>query len=147
MLAGNFAWRLFLFVLFALVAAPLEFNVKWFATWSIDGVAASDALRKTLSDGALFFYAVVMAVEALFRIEMHPERATRPALLVCKGCCYLVPIGFVAYLVRGVRSPLTEGWMTSQLYLAFGSLFLSTVVFGYLGKADKVLRETAVAKP
>lgn len=131
-------WRIFLFALFALFAAPLEYHVAWFAPWSRSGGPVLDALASPLTHGALFFYSVIIAVEALFRIEMHPYRADRPAARVLKACCFIVPLSFVGFLIRGMDQPLQDGWVQFELWLAVSSLVISVVTFIYLDATDRI---------
>jgi hypothetical protein len=130
-----------LFVLFAALAAPLEYHVKWLAPWTRGLMDLSEALDAPLIHGALFFYSIIVAIEALFRLEMHPDRAARPASYVLKAFCFFVPLVFAVYLVRGFDEPLVAWWITLQWYLAMGSFLLSVSVFVYLQRADKIVNQ------
>lgn len=134
-------WRMFLFLFFAALAAPLEYHVKWIAPWTRGMVAFEQAVNDPLVHGSLFFYSVIVAIEALFRIEMHPGRAERPAAKFLKGCCYISLIPVLVFLIRGLDAPLTGGWITFQWYLAIACLLLSLVVFLYFQKADKIVSQ------
>jgi hypothetical protein len=115
---GVLIWRCFLFAVFTLIAAPIEYHVKWLAPWSRGMAPIGPALARPLVEGALFFYAVIVA--------MH----------VFKGLCLVAVVPFMMYLVRGVDVPLDRGWIAFQWYLAAGSFLLSLTVFVYLERLE-----------
>lgn len=134
-----FLWRFFLFIMFILFAAPLEYHVEWLKVFFREPMTFRVAIDSPLSHGALIFYSVIVAIEAWFRLEMHPHQAMRPASYILKGFCFLVLPTFIVYLIRGFEEPLYGTWISFQWYLAVGSFIISLAVFFYLERIDKAL--------
>jgi len=70
------------FLLFLLLAAPLEFNLA----------AYFGEADRALLNGALYFFAVTVAIESWMRLETHPELAGGAGVFFLK-LLLLVPIG------------------------------------------------------
>lgn len=132
-------WRGLLFLLFAMLGTPLEYNVHWIEPWSRGVANLGTALDIPLVHGALLFYSVILATEAYFRLEMYPHRAKRWGCQALRLLCMAACVPFFVYLVRGLDLPLDGWWITMQWYTAGITLFISFVVFCYLERVDKLV--------
>lgn len=115
-------WRNFLFLVFAAVAAPLEYHVRWCLGIVKYNKPPLEALAEPLIAGALFFYSIIVVVEGLFRIEMYPELATRWESRTLKVSGGFLCVPFFVYILRGVESPLSPDSFRIQLAVALVSL-------------------------
>lgn len=134
-------YRFILFVVFSILAAPLEYHVKWAEPWVKGRVALLDAVNQPLVSGLLFFYAVIITVEALMHLATYPQVATRTAVRLMNFFGYLLFIPFFLYVLRGPEEPLADWWLPFQWYLAGISLLLAAIIRLYTAKVERHLRE------
>jgi len=134
-------WRVVLFLTFTLVAVPSEFHVRWWMDWQKNGHGVSEAVQAQLVSGALFFYSVIIVVEALVRLEMHPGLAVRPEIRALRYCAALLLIPFVGFLINGVQTPLASTGIEVQWFTAFLSLVLATIVHTYISQVETIRKE------
>jgi hypothetical protein len=117
-------YRFILFLIFSILAAPLEYHIKWAGPWSKGKAAFLDAVAQPLIYGLLFFYAVIIAIEAVQTIK-------------CVG--YLLTIlPFSLYVLRGIEEPLSDWWLTFQVGVAAASLILAVVIQLYTARAKGI---------
>jgi hypothetical protein len=136
------SYRVILFVFFSLLAAPLEYHVKWAEPWVKGKVAFLDALNQPLVSGMLFFYAVIITVEALMHLATYPQIATKPVVRLMRIIGYLLSgIPFFFYVLRGPEQPLSDEWLPLQWYVAAASLFLALSIRFYTARVERYLRE------
>jgi hypothetical protein len=136
-------YRGILFGIFYILAAPLEYHVKWAEPWVKGEVAFLDAVGRPLVSGMLFFYAVIITVESLVHLAAYPQVTTRLAVRVIKIFGYALSIvPFFLYVLRGVEEPLSDGWIKFQLCVAVLSLLLAVIVQLYTARLERYLHET-----
>jgi hypothetical protein len=132
-------YRFILFLIFSILAAPLEYHIKWAGPWSKGKAAFLDAVAQPLIYGLLFFYAVIIAIEALMHLAAYPQVAARPAVQTIKCVGYLLTIlPFSLYVLRGIEEPLSDWWLTFQVGVAAASLILAVVIQLYTARAKGI---------
>jgi hypothetical protein len=143
---GLFAFRIFLFLFFTMLATPLEYLLEGFLPYSRGSKEFLTAFQEPLVHGALFFYALIISAEALLRLLMHPERLNRPAGFILVSVSLVVIVPCLAYGFRGVDLPLGTFGVTFQQYLAGVSLLISMGAFGYIHRTDRII-QTSIQMP
>ncbi len=118
------------FIIFCLIAAPLQFIFDWYSTWR-DGEPTW--LSGTLRTGLLFFYALTLCIEAFFRLERYPQHKEKDfRILILKLALFLPVLIFLfEYFVSSqYRSPenLSFSMQFLQVSAALSALLLSTIV-------------------
>jgi hypothetical protein len=132
-------YRNILFFLFVILAAPLEYHVHWFIGLTQKGENFVQAINEPLISGALFFYSIIVVVEAIIRIDTHPTAINRPAVKSLKVVCMLLVIPFAGFLTN-INSPLGGWWIFFQWVTAVLSFAIAAIVHGYISKIEPVLR-------
>ena len=139
-------WRTTLYMIFALLAAPVEFHVQWGLPYLRGAVANLwTAAIPPLEHGLLYYYSVIMAVETLFRLEMHNELAQRRGWQFAKVFAGLLVIPFLIYLAYGPDKPLPAEGVRWQIYASLAALILSVGVHFYISKVTVLQRHTAAS--
>ncbi len=137
-MARFFGWRLALYVIFVLIAAPLQYHVEWFAGWQRHNEVLQSAMQSPLVRGELFFYSVILVVEAAFRIAGRPELHVRSGVRFAYFWASILVMPFILYLIKGVDSILQGGWIKFEWYVTLASLLFSLVVYIYMHKLDRI---------
>jgi hypothetical protein len=138
---GQMFYRVVLFIIFSILAAPLEYHIKWAEPWVKGEASFFEAVERPLVSGMLFFYSVIITVEALMHLAAYPQVATRLAVRLIKLCGYpLSIVPFFLYILRGLHEPLDDGWLTFQWCVAATSLLLAVIIHTYTAKIDMRLR-------
>jgi hypothetical protein len=132
-------YRNILFFLFTALAAPLEFHIHWFLGLTKRGRPFVEAINEPLVSGTLFFYSVIVVVEAFMRLETHPADLKRPGTLALKILCGLLFLPFLGFLTN-VDSPLRGRWIHFQWGTALLSFFVAIIVHLYISKVDALLK-------
>lgn len=104
--------RIFLYILFTLVAAPIEI---WLDSWPGLMSSNTDLMLRPFAKATVYIYAFILAAETIFRIEQNYEvLAVKPWLrgpqLVSFGVFFLFTIDYAAYL----RPIIEEGLLVSE---------------------------------
>jgi hypothetical protein len=90
-----------IFVLFAFLIAPLEYHIQWCNYW-YQSNPLWEALVNPLPSGLLYFYAVIMAIEALSILTSSPEVNDVQYMFVVRLALYASIVSFfVGYIVSG----------------------------------------------
>lgn len=113
-----------LFLVFILIAAPLQFNLALYY----------GHVSTALLEGSLYFFAVVAAAEAWMRLENHPEVASAISTLLMKLLCAIPLVLFALDFLPakyGSATP-TPRDCHFQIPAAVLSLGISVVVHFYL---------------
>ncbi len=122
------AWgviRTFLyFLIFVCLAAPLEFHLALYYGHSADAM-----LR-----GALYYFAVIVSIEALFRLATHPEVAGTLPIVGLRLLC-AIPIAMFTLEVLplaahsgGVFSTEPRGQVAAAIIAIVGALIAHYVI-------------------
>lgn len=97
----QFIWRVSItFLLFCAFAAPIQFHVEWYRLWSHRD---SSWMGKALSTGPLYFYAVILCIEAFLRLEHFPKLVNHDNRIWFLRLFLLVPI--VVFVLQFLISP------------------------------------------
>lgn len=131
-------YRNLLFLLFTALAAPIEFHIRWLLEMKKDKPLAV-AINEPLVSGALFFYSIIVIVEALIRLETHPAGLKRPATRALKIVCILFLLPFAIFLTNA-DSPLSGLWISWQWTIAILSFCLSVIVHAYISRVELLLK-------
>ncbi len=132
-------YRIVLFFLFTALAAPLEYHVGWFMALTKKHAPFWQAIHEPLVSGALFFYSVIVVLEAFITLEMYPEQADRVEVKILKILSFLLVIPFAAYLTN-IGSTLDGAWITAQWALALASFLISVVAHAYITRVETLLK-------
>jgi hypothetical protein len=126
----QFSWRVtILFIAFCLFATPLQIHVEWYG-----GLATNRAtwFSDVLKNGALFFYAFTLCVEAFFRLSRYPLSDRKDFRLFFLKMALWIPI--IAFVFEYFISPdyrsgahIGELAQLAQIITAVGALVLSTL--------------------
>jgi hypothetical protein len=121
------------FVMFLVVAAPLEFNLAMFY----------GETNRALLHGALYFFAVTIAVESLMRLETHPEIAHRTSVSLLKLLLLFPIILFVVDFLprRFGGNPNYIGLWKFQVPAAVSASILTLVTHVFVETANDVVLE------
>ena len=87
----------FYYALFILAAAPLELHLYF---WGGFGNHDYNLMMRPLSEALIYFYAVILAMEAAFRVAHNPEvfRGKSRQEYITGGCAAVVLLFVVHYL-------------------------------------------------
>jgi TRAP-type uncharacterized transport system fused permease subunit len=118
------------FVAFCLVAAPLQFHIDWYSGFS-NGKA--DWLSASLKSAPLYFYALVLCIEAFLRLEHYPSLLKNDRRVILLRLFLLVPVlaflfqYFVTPFYKNAQ-PLPEIELWIQMITGSIAFMLSTLV-------------------
>ncbi len=134
-----FAFRVTVtFVVFCLVAAPLQFHIDWYSSLTN---GTTDWLSSSLKSAPLYFYALVLCIEAFLRLEHYPNLLSKDRRVFALRLFLVVPI--IAFIFQFFVSPfyssqnalpIIEQWI--QLLTGGVAFILSTLVHKEITKQE-----------
>jgi len=112
-----------------LIISLLRFYLDWWDAMRIHGESAKAGLQSALISGALFFYAVTLAISAFAELGDNPIVARRTAVFVLRGLCWFPPLilFFMYFSVRYSARPPDAFYFQAQLVAAAVSVFVALV--------------------
>ena len=128
-------WVVVLF--FGLFAAPFELHVSWF-TELADG--NPQWLSSIFGSGPMFFYAITLSIEGIFRMEHYPNlgRYDWKPLTLKVSLFFAFMIAMVGAMRLRDSPASTQQWVVYEFQLAIGltAMLLSVVTHFFLMKYE-----------
>ena len=83
------------FILFCLVAAPLQFHMGWYSNL-ISSNSSPDWLEKLLRSGPMYFYSLILCLEGNLRLEHYPRLLFGDRRIYFLRLLLIIPIAIFA---------------------------------------------------
>lgn len=118
------------FVLFCLVAVPLQFHIQWYENLFGHN---KDWLTTILRSGPMYFYALILCIESNLRLEHYPYLLFGDRRIYLLRLILLIPIiifggqYFISPLYRDVCVPLPTYEQVLQIGVGIFAFLLSTI--------------------
>lgn len=127
------------FVIFCLVAAPLQFHIQWYGNLTN---SKPEWLGISLRSGPIYFYAIILCIEALLRLEHYNKSSTNEIKVFILRWLLLFP-PFV-FIMQYFVTPWYKSTMSSipniekvvQILTGITAFVLSTVIHHLISKQE-----------